>query len=87
MFVFRQKESAKPGGIALYFCIKMSVPLFYRLITMNAEFSQLFLLGDFILLLFDLLLLYLFDFIKFEKYYQENLPICCCNHTEHNYDR
>ena len=39
MFVFRQKESTKPGGIALYFCIKMSVPLFYRLITLPAEFS------------------------------------------------
>ena len=39
MFVFRQKESTKPGGIALYFCIKMSVLLFYRLIALPAEFS------------------------------------------------
>ena len=39
MFVFRQKESAKPDGIALDLYSKMSVPLFYRLIALPAEFS------------------------------------------------
>ena len=40
---FGQKESVSPFGITLDKCIKVSVPLFYRLIIPVTKFRQLFL--------------------------------------------
>ena len=39
-----QKESVRPFGITLDNCIKVSVPLFYRLIIPVTKFRQLLLL-------------------------------------------